>query len=90
MRIVRLTLIGPPGRIANQADAELIHDALWAHSRPGAEVAHVTTTALPHGIDVAIFLHADIADPEQRVAALLSSISRKSAILRPWLGEFQR
>jgi hypothetical protein len=76
VRIVRLTLACPPGRIASKADAELICDALWAHSGPGDEIAHITTTALPDGIDVAIFLNSDAGDPERRAEALLSSVSK--------------
>lgn len=67
MRIVRLTLVYPPGRIASKADADLICDALWAHSGPGDEIAHITTTALPNGIDVAIFLNSDTGEPERRL-----------------------
>ena len=85
MRIVWLTLTGSPGSVPSQADAEIIHDALWAHSIPESGVAHITTTALPEGIHVAVFLNADVEDPEQNVAALLSSASRESMILRHWL-----
>lgn len=76
MRIVRLTLNYPPGRIADQADAELICDTLWAHSGPGDEIAHITTTAVPGGIDVAIFLNSDAGDHEHLVESLLNSISK--------------
>ena len=75
MRIVRLTLACPPGRIASQADAELVCDALWARSGPGDQIAHITTTALPDGIDVAIFLNSGTDGPQRRVEALLSSIA---------------
>jgi hypothetical protein len=85
VRIVRLTLTGPPGIVPNQADAEVIHDVLWAHAVPGTGIAHITTTALQRKIDVAIFLDSDVDDPEQRVAALLSSVSRESSILRLWV-----
>jgi hypothetical protein len=80
-------LTGLPGRVPSQSDAEIIHDVLWAHCVPGTGIAHITTTALPQGIDVAIFLDSDINEPERRVAALLSSVSRESAILRHWIGE---
>lgn len=86
MRIVRLTLTGPPGSNPSQADAEMVHDVLWAHSRVGG-IAHVTATAMPDGIDVTIFLDMDIGDPERHVASLIRSVSRESAILRRWVGE---
>jgi hypothetical protein len=87
VRIVRLTLSGPPGSVASQADAEVIHDVLWAHAVPCTGIAHITTTALPRGIDVAIFLDGDVDDPQRHVAALLTSVSRESAILRHWIGD---
>lgn len=83
MRIVRLTLVYPPGRIASKADADLICDALWAHSGPGDEIAHITTTALPNGIDVAIFLNSDTGEPERRLQALLRSISKPLRMQAP-------
>ena len=86
MHIVRFTLTGLSERIASQADAELIQDALWAHSGPDAEIAHITTTALSDGIDVAIFLKSCVDDPEDQVAALLCSIFRRSAVLSSWAG----
>jgi hypothetical protein len=75
MRIVRLTLSSPTGSISGKADAELICDALWVHSRPGDEIAHITTTPVPGGIDVAIFLNSGTDDPERLVDSLLNSIS---------------
>jgi hypothetical protein len=76
MRIVRLALACPPGRIASKADAELICDALWTRSGPGDEIEHITTTALSDGIDIAIFLNSSTSNPERRVAALVSSIAK--------------
>jgi hypothetical protein len=76
MHIVRLTLACPPGKIASKADADLICDALWAHSGPEGEIAHITTTAVPDGIDVAIFLNSGTDDPDHRVEALLRSIPK--------------
>lgn len=75
MRIVRLTLTCPPGRIASKADAELICDALWTHSRPGDEIEHITTTALSDGIDIVMFLNSSTSDPERSVSALVSSVA---------------
>jgi hypothetical protein len=75
MRIVRLSLTGPPGWVASKADADLINDAIWAHSRRGAGIAHITTTALPTGIDVAIFLNP-VDNAEHDIAAVLDSISK--------------
>jgi hypothetical protein len=76
MRIVRLTLAYPLGRIAGKADAELICDALWTHSGPGDEIEHITTTALCDGIDIVIFLNSSADAPERWVAALASSIAK--------------
>lgn len=86
MRIVRLTLTGPPGSKPDQTDAEMVHDVLWTHSHIGG-IAHITATAMPQGIDVTIFLDINIDDPERHVAALIRTVSRESAILRRWAWE---
>lgn len=75
MHIARFTLSFPPGRTASKADAELICDALWAHAASADEIAHITTTAVPGGIDIAIFLNSGSGNQERLFGQLLSSIS---------------
>jgi len=75
MNIARFTLTFPPGRTASKADAELICDALWAHAESADQIAHITTTAVPSGIDIAIFLNSGTGDPKRLLRQLFSSIS---------------
>lgn len=85
MRIVRLKLTAPPGTTPTQADAQLLHDELWAYTGPDAQIAHITATAIPAGIDITLFLSSQVNDPERHVVSVLSSISRKSPTLSHWL-----
>jgi hypothetical protein len=74
VRIARFTVSFPPGRSANQADAELISDALWAHAVSDDEIAHITATALSNGIDIVIFLNSEARNPERLIDQLRDSV----------------
>ncbi|MEV7026221.1 hypothetical protein [Kitasatospora sp. NPDC093558] len=51
------------------ADAETLHDALWAHATPDTGLEHVRARAVRQGISVVLYLRARTA-PEARQQAL--------------------
>ena len=85
MYLARFVLVGnsPP----LQSEAELLGDTLWAHLSHGRGVEHITATATPAGIDLALFLSRDIADldPVHYARLLLTEISPCSPLAQRWL-----
>jgi hypothetical protein len=84
MRVYAVTLAVPAGSKASGADAELIRDALWAHSRALGDVEHITVSVLPAGIGVAVFMNHLAEDPEEQVRALLRAASQQSPVMSRW------
>lgn len=85
MRLVRTLLTAPAGVIPRQGDAELIRDAMWVHATPGSPIVHITTTVVPAGIDLAVFIDSSANDPAHLIAAIFDSIRESSARLGAWL-----
>jgi hypothetical protein len=84
-------LVVPPGSpAASSTDAEVIRDALWAHASAVAGIEHITATAVPAGIGIAVFMNHSTADPEERVRALLLSAVRQSPILSRWREDIEK
>ena len=86
MHLVRLTLTGPraPTRTQAQAQAELVHDALWAHRPAGSGIEHVTATATPLGIDLVLFVRHDVTDPARNAGDALDAAAAASPFLARW------
>jgi hypothetical protein len=62
----------------------MIRDALWAHASAVAGIEHITVTAVPAGIGIAVFMNHLTADPKERVRTLLWSAVRQSPVLSRW------
>jgi hypothetical protein len=84
MYIVRLSLTSQGNRHPTSADAAMMHDALWAHATPGAEIQHITVTAINSDIEVVLFLAEGLSDPQQRAKEFVSVASSASGTLRQW------
>jgi hypothetical protein len=84
MRVYATTLAVPAGSTASSADAELIRDALWAHASALGDIEHITVTALPEGIGIAIFLDHLADNPENLASAFLRIAVRRSPVMSQW------
>lgn len=71
----------------SQSEAELLHDALWAHLGHGHDIEHITATAVPGGIDLVLFLSHDIPDldPVRYGRQVLVEIARRSPLVNRWI-----
>lgn len=84
MRVFVTTLVGPAGRPASGADAQLIRDALWRHSNGFSCVEHISVTVLPAGIGVAIFLNHLAENPGEQAQMLLRITAHHSHVMSQW------
>lgn len=86
MHLVHLHLTRPHGPTPEQADANLIHDTLWALTPPDAGIEHISARAGPHGIDLTLFLHHHIPDPDpdHYARTLLATLTPTSPTLNTW------
>ncbi|HJD80910.1 hypothetical protein [Kitasatospora aureofaciens] len=50
------------------ADAQLVHDVLWAHATPADRLEHVRARAEAGGIDLTLFLGRAVGGQEQAKA----------------------
>jgi hypothetical protein len=82
VQIARLEITGPEP--ADQAVAERLLDILWAHLEPGHNIEHITVTATPPGIDIAVFIRHRLPNPNQYAADLLGGIIGQLPALRNW------
>lgn len=82
MRLALFKLTGP--NLVTQRQADIVHDALWAHLGPSHGVEHITATATSTGIDLAVFVDHSIGHPSEYVGRLIDLISTLSPALGQW------
>jgi hypothetical protein len=82
VRLVRLLVTGPEP--ATQPGAETLLDILWAHLGPGHDIEHITATATPQGIDLAVFLRNSISDPDEYARGIVEGIMGRLPALCRW------
>jgi hypothetical protein len=82
MHLTRVVLAGQSR--PTQPQAEIVLDALWAHLGPGHGVEHITATAAPHGIVLAVFLRHEVTGSDEDVGKLIDTISANSPALHRW------
>jgi hypothetical protein len=84
VRIVHVRLAHPGHPQPTEANAQVIHDALWVHAPPAAGLEHVTARVAEHRVDLVLFLRNSEVDIEEQAQLLLRSAFGASAALRSW------
>lgn len=86
MYLVHVHLANPDRPHPTEADAHLIHDALWAHATPDTGLEHIRARPGPRGIDLVLFLSHDIPDPDptRYATGFVDLAVEKSPVLRRW------
>jgi hypothetical protein len=84
MRMVHLILTRPDQPGPTEADANLVHDALWAHAVPGIGLEHLRVRAVPDGIDLVLFLQNNSVESGEELEQLFGSGFERSGALKPW------
>ncbi|MQS13058.1 hypothetical protein F7Q99_12370 [Streptomyces kaniharaensis] len=69
--------------VPTDADARLVHDALWAHATPAHQLEHVRARAEAGGITLTFFVNRRVGGPEQakRKSADLLRRARSATVL---------
>jgi hypothetical protein len=73
-----------PDRAPEEAEPDLILDALWALAPPDAGIEHLRVRAGPEGIDLTLFLRHGIPDPDLYACTLIAALARMSPSLSGW------
>ncbi|WP_405496512.1 hypothetical protein [Streptomyces sp. NBC_00096] len=71
--MVQAHLLSAAGSAGTHRDAHLLQDLLWAHARPDHALEHIRAHAVPHGIELVLFVRAETeAVASGRAHSLLS------------------